>query len=65
MKLKDVLAGMNAVAEGVATTKSLTALALQHHVDMPITIKVKSILFNDQKPQLAIAELMSRTPKPE
>ena len=65
MKLKDVLAGMNAVAEGVATTKSLTALALQHHVDMPITIKVKSILFHDQKPQQAIAELMSRTPKPE
>ena len=64
-KLQDVLATMDAVAEGVATTRSLTALARQHHVDMPITLKVQSVLFQDQNPQKAIAELMSRTPKPE
>ena len=32
---------------------------------MLFSLKVKSILFQDQKPPQAIAELMSRTPKPE
>ena len=64
-KLSDVLASMDAVAEGVATTQALTALARQHHVDMPITFKVQAVLFQGQDPQEAIAELMSRTPKSE
>ncbi len=64
-KLSDVLSSMDAVAEGVATTESLTALARKHHVDMPITFKVHAVLFQSQDPQEAIAELMSRTPKSE
>ena len=64
-KLRDILSNMDAVAEGVATTRSLTALARQHHVDMPITFKVQAVLFQGQEPQEAISELMSRTPKPE
>ncbi|GAF84750.1 unnamed protein product, partial [marine sediment metagenome] len=64
-KLQDIISGMNAVAEGVATTGSLTALAQQHHVDMPITAKVHAVLFQAQEPQQAISELMSRTPRPE
>ena len=63
--LRDILSGMSAVAEGVPTTKSLLALADRHGVDMPITAKVHSVLFEGQQPQQAITELMSRTPKPE
>ena len=64
-KLQDVLSSMDAVAEGVATTSSLTALARRQHVDMPITFKVQDVLFQDQGPLQAISQLMSRTPKPE
>ena len=63
--LADILAGMSAVAEGVATTKSLTALAHRHGVDMPITDSVHSVLFENQSPRLAISQLMTRTPKSE
>ena len=64
-KLEDILSGMAGVAEGVATTKSLTVLAERHQVDMPITLKVHSVLFEGQDPLEAISELMSRAPKPE
>ena len=64
-KLEDIISGMAAVAEGVATTKSLTALAQQHQVDMPITFKVHSVLFESQDPLQAISQLMSRAPKSE
>lgn len=65
LSLKDILAGMSAVAEGVTTTESLMALARKHDIDMPITAKVQAVLFQGQSPQQAISELMSRTPKPE
>ena len=64
-KLSDILAGMSAVAEGVATTKSLMALARRCHVDMPITSKVHSVLFEGQDPRQAISQLMTRAPKSE
>ena len=64
-KLQDILSGMDAVAEGVTTTKSLTALAEKLGVDMPITSKVGDVLFRNQPPPEAISELMSRTPKSE
>ena len=64
-KIPDILSGMNAVAEGVATTESLSALAREHNVEMPITFKVQEVLFQAKVPQEAISELMSRTPKSE
>ena len=64
-ELEDILSDMSAVAEGVATTKSLTALARKHQVDMPITFKVHSVLFDGQEPLGAISELMGRAPKSE
>jgi len=64
-KLTDILAGMAAVAEGVATTRSLSSLAKRHRVDMPITAKVYSVLFEDQSPSQAISQLMARAPKSE
>ena len=64
-KLPDILSHMSAVAEGVATTRSLTALAQRCRVDMPITAKVYSVLFENQDPRQAISQLMTRAPKSE
>ncbi len=64
-KLNDILAGMDSVAEGVPTTKSVRALARRHNVDMPITDAVHSVLFEDKDVLHALTDLMTRDPKPE
>jgi glycerol-3-phosphate dehydrogenase (NAD(P)+) len=64
-KLEKIIADMTSIAEGVATTKSVIALADNYSVDMPITRCVSRILFEGLHPQEGIAELMSRKPKPE
>ncbi len=63
--LADILAGMNMVAEGVATTRSVHFLALQLGVEMPIVHQVYRILFEDKSPKAAITELMTRELKAE
>lgn len=63
--LKDVLAGMTAVAEGVRTTEAARDLAGRHGVEMPIVGAVYSILYESVDPRRALALLMSREPKPE
>lgn len=65
MKLKEVLQGMSAVAEGVATSKSASDLARLHNVEAPITFEVYRILFEDKDPVQATAELMTREMKVE
>jgi len=64
-KLTDILASMKAVAEGVATTRSVHALKEKLRVDMPITDQIYEVLFNDKSPRLAMVELMTRSLKPE
>ena len=64
-KLKDILARMEQVAEGVATTCSARALARRHHVEMPITEEVYRVLFEDKPPKQAVSDLMQRGLKPE
>jgi glycerol-3-phosphate dehydrogenase (NAD(P)+) len=64
-KLKDVLASMESVAEGVPTTKSVRQLALRHKVEMPITEEVYAVLFEDKDVIAALTDLMTRDPKPE
>ncbi len=63
--LKQVLAEMQQVAEGVRTTKSTWALAQRENVDMPITQQVYRILFEDADPLQATVELMTRKLKVE
>ncbi len=65
MKLSEVLKGMSAVAEGVATSKSASALARQHDIDAPITFEVYKILFEDKDPIQATMDLMTRDMKHE
>jgi glycerol-3-phosphate dehydrogenase (NAD(P)+) len=63
--LDDVVAEMNMVAEGVATTESALELAVRADVEMPIIDQVHQILFRQKNPRAAIDELMTRTTKLE
>ena len=64
-KLKDILANMNMVAEGVRTTKSAHELAQREGVDMPFAAMMYRILYEDYDPRLAVTELMTRRPRKE
>ncbi len=65
LKLAEVLAGMNQVAEGVKTTKSAYDLSLRLGVEMPITQTMYRVLYEDLAPLAALGELMGRQPKHE
>jgi glycerol-3-phosphate dehydrogenase (NAD(P)+) len=56
---------MRSVAEGVRTTRAAVDLAARHGVEMPISEAVYSILYEEVEPQVALARLMAREPKPE
>jgi glycerol-3-phosphate dehydrogenase (NAD(P)+) len=64
-KLKEVLADMKMVAEGVSTAKSIHQLSKKLKIEMPICEQVYQILFNDKDPIAATSELMVRTLKEE
>ncbi len=64
-RLKDILANMEMVAEGVDTTRSTCMLAARVKVEMPITEQMNRILFEDVKPADALTELMQRARKAE
>ena len=53
------------VVEGIATCKSVIALAEQLHIEMPITQAVYEVLFENKPVQAAIADLMKRQLKAE
>jgi glycerol-3-phosphate dehydrogenase (NAD(P)+) len=53
------------VIEGIATCKSVIALAERNNVEMPITQAVYKILFEDKPVQTAITDLMTRRLKAE
>lgn len=53
------------VIEGIATCKSVVALARRHDVEIPITQAVYEVLFENKPVQSAIADLMTRQLKAE
>jgi glycerol-3-phosphate dehydrogenase (NAD(P)+) len=55
----------HSVVEGIATCKSVAALAERHRVEMPITQAVYQVLFEGKPVQTAIADLMKRRLKSE
>jgi glycerol-3-phosphate dehydrogenase (NAD(P)+) len=63
--LDEVLDEMEMVVEGVRTTESLTALAENYDVEMPIAAAVHSVLFDGKRPGEMVKRLMTRTPKSE
>ncbi|EGX59355.1 NAD(P)H-dependent glycerol-3-phosphate dehydrogenase [Streptomyces zinciresistens K42] len=52
-------------AEGVASSKAVSALGERYGVELPITAAVVDIIHNGQNPTDVVDALMSRTPKPE
>ena len=62
---KQILDGMEMVAEGVETVKSVVKLSEKYNVDMPISQEVYNIVYRRKKPQQAVADLMTRELKPE
>lgn len=65
MKLKDVLADMRMVAEGVKTAQSLYNLSRRLDVEMPISHAIYRILHEDLNPKDAVYQLMTRDLKNE
>ena len=63
--LKEILAEMVMVAEGVATTRSALELARRTDVEVPIISEVHNILFEEKDPRRATYDLMTRDPKGE
>ncbi len=59
------LAATHSVVEGVATCKSVVALAKKYNVEMPITEAVNQILFENKPVRKAIRDLMTRKLKSE
>jgi glycerol-3-phosphate dehydrogenase (NAD(P)+) len=59
------LAATASVVEGVATCKSVAALAKRHNVEMPITGAVYEVIFDGKNVKRAIADLMTRQLKSE
>ena len=64
-RLQTILAGMQAVAEGVRTAKAALGLALRCGVDMPIVREVNAVLFADKSCRQAVGDLMERVAKEE
>jgi glycerol-3-phosphate dehydrogenase (NAD(P)+) len=64
-KLENVLDEMDAVAEGVRTTRAAREVASDHGVEMPIVEAVYSVLYESVDPMEGLARLMAREPKPE
>ena len=59
-KLKDILASMEMVAEGVETTRSIHDVAQKNNIDMPLCEQIYQVLFEDVSPRKAILKLMGR-----
>jgi glycerol-3-phosphate dehydrogenase (NAD(P)+) len=64
-KLETILGGMQAVAEGVRTSRAATGLALRHGIEMPIVREVHAVLFEGKSCRRAVSDLMERVAKPE
>jgi glycerol-3-phosphate dehydrogenase (NAD(P)+) len=63
--LREILANMRMVAEGVNTSAPLLALAREHEIEMPITEQVDAILHAGKSPKDAIRDIMERPLKRE
>lgn len=63
--ISEIVFTLGHVAEGVACAHAVKVLAEQQNIDMPITNAVCRIMFEQIKPEVVIAELLSRQIKSE
>lgn len=64
-RLADILKETAMVVEGVATTKSAHDLSKRYNVDMPITMEIYKVLYENKDAKAAVRDLMTRSPKAE
>lgn len=65
LSTEEAIGATESVVEGVATCKSVVALAKKHSVEIPITKAVYEVLFEGKGVQKAVTDLMSRRLKAE
>jgi glycerol-3-phosphate dehydrogenase (NAD(P)+) len=63
--LKEIMASMKMVAEGVWNCQAAKELADQLGVSVPITEQVNAVVHEEKDPRKAVRDLMTRAPKPE
>jgi glycerol-3-phosphate dehydrogenase (NAD(P)+) len=63
--LREILAGMKMVAEGVHTTVAARKISRALGVEMPISEEIYQVLYRAKPPKKAVEDLMSRTLKAE
>ena len=63
--VRDVLAGIHMVAEGVRTTGAALALGERHGIELPITAQMAAVLDGRKTPRDAVEALMLRPQKQE
>jgi glycerol-3-phosphate dehydrogenase (NAD(P)+) len=63
--LREILAGMRMVAEGVHTTVAARRISRALGVEMPISEEIYQVLYRGKAPRQAVEDLMSRTLKAE
>jgi glycerol-3-phosphate dehydrogenase (NAD(P)+) len=63
--LREILAGMKMVAEGVHTTVAARRISRALGVEMPISEEIYQVLYRAKPPKKAVEDLMSRTLKAE
>lgn len=59
-KIKDILAGMEMVAEGVDSAESVKQLCDKVNVELPIVSEVYQVLFENKDPKKAVIDLLNR-----
>lgn len=63
--LKDILADMKMVAEGVKNSLTVCELARRAGVEMPIAEQIRQLLHEDKPARQVVGDLMSRQARPE
>ncbi len=63
--VKDALAGIDQVVEGLQTAREVYARARAMAIDMPIVEQVYKVLYEDCAPRVAVHHLLQREQKPE
>lgn len=58
--LDEVLDEVKMVVEGVNTAKAAYDLSIKYNVDMPITVQINEVLFNNKNTKDAVISLMTR-----
>ena len=64
-KIKDILYGMEMVAEGVETARSAYELAQKYKVTAAIFTEIYKMLYEDKDPRKALDDLMNREAREE